>query len=66
MITKQQIIDRAKRQLNEIHQYFNDVEHWNRVHVDEDRIDADPHGTVDQMAHALELFITRHSPVIDI
>lgn len=66
MVTKQQILDRAKRQLNEVHQYFLDIEHWNSTNLPNDRIDPDPDGRLTQMAHSLEGFITNNSPIIEI
>jgi hypothetical protein len=45
MKTRQQIIDRVRRQLAEIEQYFNDVEHWNNGRgLTEGKIEADPDG----------------------
>lgn len=65
MKTKSELLDRARRQLDDVRQYFNDVNHWNRVNP-KDFIDPDPDGSVTRMAHGLERFIHTNTVVIDV
>lgn len=54
--TRGEIIAEARRQREEIAQYFRDVEHWN-AHCrkeGEAEIEADPDGTMTRLAKALD------------
>ena len=45
---------RRRHLLVEIEQLRLDVEHWNRIHPDEEPIDWDPEGTMRQMYEDLQ------------
>jgi len=44
----QEFYDRAKKQLAEIEQFFNDIDHWNNMHPEE-KINPDPDGQLRRM-----------------
>ncbi len=52
MKTRDQIIAKAGRLCREISQTFQDVQHWNNIHPDEEPINPDPDGF---LAHMLEI-----------
>lgn len=55
MKTRNQIFTEAKRQRDEITQYFNDVSHWNNTRgKTEGIIDPDPDGSMHRAAEALD------------
>lgn len=55
MKTRKQIINEARRQREEITQYFNDVSHWNNTRgKTEGIIDPDPDGSMHRLGDALD------------
>lgn len=46
-------VERARAQRAEITQYFDDLNHWNRLHPDEP-IDGDPDGEMRRLASWLD------------
>ena len=55
MKTRQQIITEAKRQRDELTQYFNDVSDWNNTRgKTEGIIDPDPDGSMHRIVNALD------------
>ena len=62
MKTRQQLINEAKRQREEIAQYFVDVSHWNATRGQtEGIIDPDPEGSMHQWAAALDSMLTKET-----
>lgn len=61
MVTKKNIVQKARELERLIDQHFTDVDHWNRTVMPGDAIDCDPHGTLQQLAQHLEVFVMRHT-----
>jgi hypothetical protein len=60
------IIQNIRRWCDEIRQLLIDVEHWNRVHPNEEPIDIDPGGQLRQMLSEGEEMLARdpgHGPL---
>jgi hypothetical protein len=56
------LLARAINQRDEIHGYFDDIAHWNRLHPHETPIDPDPDG---QMAELLRYLNTLIAGAVD-
>jgi hypothetical protein len=64
MKTKQDLIQSARRTITEIQQYFAEAKTYNQNTGD--RVDPDPDGSVLRVAHALEQFVYRSEPIINV
>lgn len=58
---RNRIMREMQRQLDEIIQYFNDVDHWNSTHPRDDRIDPDPDGRMAEIGDALRRGLQRET-----
>lgn len=65
MITRQGLIDEARRIRKEIEQIFLDAEHWNLIHPEENPIDPDPDGTLVRMAKGIDEGLKREGQSFD-
>ena len=67
MKTRNEIINEARRQREDIAQYFNDVSHWNNTRgKTEGIIDPDPDGSMHQLADDLDKLLARENRVADV
>lgn len=57
LVTRAQIIERAKQQLAEIEQYFLDVEHWNSTRTRFEQVPADPDGEITELRESLKRMV---------
>lgn len=54
VVDRAELFQRMRRHRAEVEQIFIDVEHWNRIHPDEEPLDPDPDGTMRRIADAYD------------
>lgn len=61
--TREQLVARMRKLRQDIAAIFDDAEHWNRLHPDEEPIDPDPDGLLARIAAALDASLARENRV---
>ena len=57
VVMRRELVQRAKKQRDEILQLFADAAHWNESHTRFEHIDPDPAGELERMLIGLEVCI---------
>lgn len=52
----QEFYDRAKKQIADIDQFFNDIDHWNNEHPNE-KVNPDPDGQLRMLRRYMETIL---------